>query len=142
MTTRTVPVSCNLDCGGGCPLLAHIEGGRVARITKQSLGQADDVRLRKGTPDEEGLVRPPIDSRSLCLELGPGGRASLRRSPGHRRLTMWLSGCPTSDPATGTNRSSFWEGVVPVEGALHNTGSLTRRFLGMFGGLHPDIWQL
>jgi hypothetical protein len=26
---ETIVVSCNRDCGGGCPLLAHIEGGRV-----------------------------------------------------------------------------------------------------------------
>ncbi len=33
-----VPVSCNKDCGGGCPLLAHVEDGRLVKITDNPLG--------------------------------------------------------------------------------------------------------
>ena len=31
-----VPVSCNRDCIGGCPLVAHVEDGRVTRIAAAS----------------------------------------------------------------------------------------------------------
>lgn len=35
---RTVPVACNRDCGGGCPLLASVAGGRVTRIANNPAG--------------------------------------------------------------------------------------------------------
>ena len=31
--TETVPVSCNRDCIAGCPLLAHVEDGRLLKVT-------------------------------------------------------------------------------------------------------------
>ena len=34
---KKLPVSCNKDCGGGCPLIAHIEDGRLQRITNNPL---------------------------------------------------------------------------------------------------------
>jgi anaerobic selenocysteine-containing dehydrogenase len=34
---RSVPVSCDRDCGAGCPLQAHVAGGRVVRITDNPL---------------------------------------------------------------------------------------------------------
>ena len=30
---ETIPVSCNKDCAAGCPLLAHVEDGRIVKIT-------------------------------------------------------------------------------------------------------------
>jgi anaerobic dimethyl sulfoxide reductase subunit A len=27
-----VPFTCNLDCGGGCPLLAYVENGKVSKV--------------------------------------------------------------------------------------------------------------
>ena len=31
-----IPVSCNKDCGGGCALTAHLENGRIKKITDSS----------------------------------------------------------------------------------------------------------
>jgi len=33
-----IPVSCNFDCGGNCPLLAHLENGKIVRISDNPLG--------------------------------------------------------------------------------------------------------
>jgi anaerobic dimethyl sulfoxide reductase subunit A len=33
-----LPVACNRDCGGGCPLLATVEDGRVTRIADNPVG--------------------------------------------------------------------------------------------------------
>ncbi len=33
MQIKQLPVSCNKDCGGGCLLRAHVESGRLIRIT-------------------------------------------------------------------------------------------------------------
>ena len=30
---KTIPVSCNRDCGAGCALLAHVKNGRIEKIT-------------------------------------------------------------------------------------------------------------
>ena len=34
---KMLPVSCNKDCGGGCPLIAHVENGRLQKITNNPL---------------------------------------------------------------------------------------------------------
>ncbi|RKX86852.1 MAG: hypothetical protein DRP58_03930, partial [Spirochaetes bacterium] len=31
-----IPVSCNKDCGAGCPLEAHVEDGIIKKITDSS----------------------------------------------------------------------------------------------------------
>ena len=33
-----LPVACNRDCGGGCPLLATVDDGRVTRIAHNPAG--------------------------------------------------------------------------------------------------------
>ncbi len=34
---KTVPVSCNKDCGAGCALLANVSNGRIEKITDNPL---------------------------------------------------------------------------------------------------------
>jgi len=36
--TKTIPVSCNKDCAAGCPLLAHVEDGKIFKITDNPNG--------------------------------------------------------------------------------------------------------
>ena len=61
---KKVPVSCNKDCGGGCPLLAHVKDGRVTKITNNPLKDPFMVGCAKGfhTPDvlyaKDRLKRP------------------------------------------------------------------------------------
>lgn len=33
---KRIPVSCNKDCGAGCPLEAHVKDGQIQRITDSS----------------------------------------------------------------------------------------------------------
>ena len=33
-----IPVSCKKDCGTGCPLLVHVENGRIIKITNNPAG--------------------------------------------------------------------------------------------------------
>ena len=35
---KTIPVSCNKDCAAGCPLLAHVEDGKIVKITDNPNG--------------------------------------------------------------------------------------------------------
>ena len=39
MEIKSVPVACNLDCGGGCPLVAHVENGRIVKISNNPKGE-------------------------------------------------------------------------------------------------------
>ena len=36
--SERLPVACNRDCGGGCPLVATVEDGRVLRIADSPAG--------------------------------------------------------------------------------------------------------
>ena len=36
-TNRTLPVSCDRDCGGGCPLCAYVSEDRIVKITDNPL---------------------------------------------------------------------------------------------------------
>ena len=56
---RTIPVSCNKDCGAGCPLLAHVEDGKIIKITDNP----------KGTPYMKGCSKG--DARTFIESAGP-----------------------------------------------------------------------
>ena len=43
---KTVPVSCNRDCGAGCALLAHVKNGRIEKITDNPLIDDPDADPR------------------------------------------------------------------------------------------------
>ena len=36
-TTKKIPVSCNKDCGAGCPLTAHVQNNTIIKITNNKL---------------------------------------------------------------------------------------------------------
>ena len=81
MTAR-LPVSCNRDCGGGCPLLATVEEGRVARIGNNPAGG----RFLHGCPRgfqaarqlyaEDRLTRPLVRSGAARLRAVSRGRVA------------------------------------------------------------------
>ncbi len=137
-----VPVSCNKDCGGGCPLTAHVEGGRVARISGNPLGTPYMKGCRKGfeamkmdhhpdrltkplirlegrsrrwTSREEGLKDFREAEWEEALELAAGKLEAFRNDYGSRSLLDLSSG--------GACR-----------GALHDASRLSSRFLTFWGG--------
>jgi anaerobic selenocysteine-containing dehydrogenase len=57
MVVRTLPVACPLDCGG-CPLLAHIEDGKVVRITNNPNGDPHMAGFIKGLQMTRVLYAP------------------------------------------------------------------------------------
>jgi len=38
MSETSVAVTCNKDCGAGCPLVAVVRDGRIARVRNNPLG--------------------------------------------------------------------------------------------------------
>ena len=132
MTAR-LPVSCNRDCGGGCPLIATVEDGRVARIGNNPVGG----RLLRGCPRgfqaarqlyaEDRLTRPLVRS-------GP-------RGSGQFREVAWAEAVRTVADGLQGVRDKHGDGAIlalggsgSCRGALHNTGALNARFLDLIGG--------
>ncbi len=128
-----LPVSCNRDCGGGCPLMATVEDGRVARIGNNPAGG----RFLRGCPRgfqaarqlhaEDRLTRPLVRSGS--------------RGSGQFREVTWAEAVRAVADGLQAVRDKHGDGAIlalggsgSCRGALHNTGALNARFLNLIGG--------
>ena len=142
MTVR-LPVACNRDCGGGCPLLATVEDGRVVRIGDNPAGGPFLQRLpraasrpRASSTPSDRLTKPLVRSgprgsgQFREVDLG-GGRARGGRRPRRRVRDRHGDGAILALGGSGSCR-----------GALHNTGALTARFLNLIGGHVGESRQL
>ncbi|MBW2370562.1 MAG: molybdopterin-dependent oxidoreductase [Deltaproteobacteria bacterium] len=72
-----VPVSCNKDCGGGCPLLAHVEKGRVVKITDNPRKTPQMKGCAKGYQMHRALYSPERLRKPL-LRTGPRGSGDFK----------------------------------------------------------------
>jgi anaerobic dimethyl sulfoxide reductase subunit A len=129
----TLPVACNRDCGGGCPLLATVQGGRVTRI-------ADNPA---GGPNLKGCVRgyqawrqqqAPERLTTPLVRTGPRGSRQFREA-------TWPEAIGHVADGLGAVRENHGDGAIlslggsgSCRGALHHTGTLTARFLNLIGG--------
>lgn len=130
---KTVPVFCGKDCGGNaCPLLVEIEGGRAVKMLHNPAGGRHIKACRRGF----GLVRahyaPDRLSRPL-IRIGPRGSTSFREATWDEALDMIATRLrdirARHGPASILSLAS-----AGSTGALHNTNTLTRRFLNVTGG--------
>ena len=130
---KTVPVFCGKDCGGNaCPLLVEIEGGRAMKMLHNPAGGRHIKACRRGF----GLVRahyaPDRLSRPL-IRIGPRGSTSFREATWDEALDMIATRLcdirARHGPASVLSLAS-----AGSTGALHNTDTLTRRFLNVTGG--------
>jgi len=130
---RKLPVTCNKDCGGGCPLLATIEDGRITEIRDNPLGG----------PAMRGCVRGYQAARTLCapdrlrkplLRVGPRGSGQFRELTWPEALDRVAEGLVGIRERYGPEAILRLGGSGSCRGTLHNTGQLTARFLSLFGG--------
>ena len=130
---QTIPVSCNKDCGGGCPLLAHTQDGKLIKITNNPAGtpyMTGCVRgfmMRKIQDSPERLTSPLIRTG----ERGEGKFREVSWDEGIDYAASRISDIITSFGAESIIRLG---GSGSCRGALHNTGLLTSRFLTLLGG--------
>ncbi len=130
---KTIPVSCNKDCAAGCPLLAHVADGKIVKITNNPGGTPYMRGCSKGfqamqvadAPDR--LLQPLIRS-------GPRGSGDFKAVSWDEALDYAAGGLRTVKGKFGSESIIFLGGSGSCRGALHNTASLTQRFLNMFGG--------
>ena len=128
-----VPVTCNKDCGGGCPLLAHVRDGRIVRITNNPCGGPYMSGCIRGFQAARTLYAPDRLKKPL-LRSGPRGSGEFRGVEWNEALDI------VADKLAAIKARYGSEAIMPLGGsgscrsALHNTGRLTARFLALFGG--------
>lgn len=130
---RTMPVACNRDCGGGCPLLASVTGGRVTRIGNNPAGgrylkgcvRGFQAWRQQRAPDR--LIRPLVRS-------GPRGSGRFRETTWDEAVRLVADGLARVRERHGDASILALGGSGSCRGALHHTDRLTARFLNLTGG--------
>ena len=128
-----LPVACNRDCGGGCPLLATVEDGRVVRIANNPAGgpflkgcvRGYRAFLQQQAPDR--LTAP-------LVRTGPRGSGQFREAGWDEALGLVADGLESVREKHGNEAIIALSGSGSCRGALHDTGALTARFLNLIGG--------
>jgi anaerobic dimethyl sulfoxide reductase subunit A len=126
-------VACNRDCGGGCPLLATVEDGRVVRIANNPAGgpflkgcvRGYRAMLQQQAPDR--LTVP-------LVRTGPRGSGQFRDASWDEALERVAEGLEAVREKHGNGVILAVGGSGSCRGALHNTAELTARFLNLIGG--------
>jgi len=132
-THARVPVACNRDCGGGCPLLATVEDGRVVRIGNNPAGGP----FLRGCPRGFQAARQLYAEERLTRPLVRSGQ----RGSGQFREVTWQEAVRRVADGLQAVRDKHGDGAIlalggsgSCRGAVHNTGELTARFLNLIGG--------
>jgi len=128
----TIPVSCNKDCAAGCPLLAHIANGKITKITNNPLGTpymkgcSKGFQAMKAVNDPDRLLTP-------LIRTGSRGSGKFSKISWDEALDRIADGLDTIKKKYGSDSLLFLGGSGSCRGALHNTYSLTERFLNLHG---------
>jgi anaerobic dimethyl sulfoxide reductase subunit A len=130
---RLVPVSCNRDCGGGCPLLAVIEDGRVVRLIDNPAGGPYMLGCVRGYEMARTLYAPDRLQRPLVRQ-GPRGSGEFREASWAEALDLVAGRLAEVRDHYGPTSVLHQGGSGACRGALHHTGRLAQRFLAMYGG--------
>jgi len=128
-----VPVSCNRDCGGGCPLVARVEDGRVVRILDNPLrdpmisGCSCGYSMPRILYSSERIRRP-------LVRTGPRGSGAFRETSWGEALDVVANRLSDVVSRRGPAAVFGLGGSGSCRGAVHNTGALLKRFLQCLGG--------
>ncbi len=137
MVVRKFPVACPLDCGGGCPLLAHVEDGKVVRITNNPNGDPHMAGCVKGLQMTRVLYAPDRLRKPL-IRTGPRGSGEFREADWGEALDIVARRLIEVKERHGA-ASIFRLGSAGTStGSLHETSNMLRRFLALFGG-YTDV---
>lgn len=128
-----VPVSCNLDCGGGCPLIAHVELGKVVKISDNPLGGPYMSGCVKGLQMFRTLYSPERLRKPL-LRTGPKGSGQFKEIEWFQALDLVAERLIDIKDRYGNEAILLLGGSGACNGVLHNTWRLPVRFLSLFGG--------
>ncbi len=139
---HTVPVSCNKDCGGGCPLLAHIDKGIITRITSNPEGTPYMKGCRKGFramdldyhPDR--ILRPLVrkENSPRIFTSVKDAKAFFREASWEEALDLAANRLKEFKSRNGCTSLLDLSSGGGCRGAFHHNSKLTSRFLTLWGG--------
>jgi anaerobic dimethyl sulfoxide reductase subunit A len=131
--SERLPVACNRDCGGGCPLVATVADGRVVRIADNPAGGP----FLKGCVRGFNAMRQLYADGRLTMPLirtGARGSGQFREAGWDEAIAFVADGLQAVRDKHGDGAILALGGSGSCRGALHNTGELTARFLNLVGG--------
>jgi anaerobic dimethyl sulfoxide reductase subunit A len=135
-----IPVSCNKDCGGDCPLLATVEHGRVTKIRNNPLGGPTMTGCVRGFQMFRALYAPDRLRKPL-VRTGPSGSAQFAEVAWPHALELVAERLADVKARYGNEAILHLSGSGSCRGALHDTHRLTTRFLSLFGGYTETYWN-
>jgi anaerobic selenocysteine-containing dehydrogenase len=128
-----IPVSCNKDCGGGCALLAHVEDGKVVRITNNpaindpmATGCIRGFQMHRAVHSPDRLTAP-------LLRDGDRGSGRFKEISWERAIEYVAENLERIKQSSGTESIIRLGGSGACQGHVHNTGALASRFLSYLG---------
>lgn len=130
---RSVPVSCDRDCGGGCPLYAYVSAGRLVRITDNPLKPELMRGCIKGYRMAE-TVYAKDRLRSPLIRTGERGEGRFREIGWPEALDRIAEGLAAIRERYGCLSILPFHGSGSCRAAVHNTNLVGRRFFSMLGG--------
>jgi anaerobic dimethyl sulfoxide reductase subunit A len=135
-TSCTVtPVSCNLDCGAGCPLSAHTADGVLVKITESAHAKPFMRGCAKGYAAAKLLYHPKRLKSPLIRSSRRGeGEPRFRLASWDEALDLAAGRLAQVRDLSGPASVMRIGGSGSCRGALHNSSLLTSRFLSLFGG--------
>ena len=128
-----VPVSCNRDCGAGCPLLAHIEGGRVVKITNNPLRDPHMTGCLRGF-EMPRMAYSPDRVKQPLVRTGDRGSGAFKEASWEDALALVAARLSEVTSRHGNDAILALGGSGSCRGAVHNTALLMGRFFQCFGG--------
>jgi anaerobic dimethyl sulfoxide reductase subunit A len=133
------PISCNLDCGGGCPLIATVENGVVTQIENSLLGAPGMTGCLKGLQMQRVLYAKDRLKRPL-IRTGSRGSGDFREADWGEALDLVASKLVEIRERYGASSVLHLGGSGSTRACLHNTLRLTKRFLAFYGG-YTERWS-
>ncbi len=127
------PVSCNRDCITGCPLEAVVEDGVLVKIRNSPHRSPYMNGCMRGFLFPSVVYHPDRLTRPL-IATGRRGTGEIRSSDWEEALSLVADRMGTTHREHGPASVMRIGGSGACRGALHNTASLTKRFLACSGG--------
>jgi anaerobic dimethyl sulfoxide reductase subunit A len=142
MRFKRVPISCDRDCGGGCPLTAHVHNGTVAKITDRPTGDRHFRGCLKGYRLGDTAYAPDR-IRAPLLRTGDRGSGRFQAVSWSAALDRVAAGLATLKQRYGSLSVLPYSGSGSCRAAVHNTSRLARRFFSGLGGFvdHSDSYS-
>jgi anaerobic dimethyl sulfoxide reductase subunit A len=128
-----IPVSCNRDCGGACPLLASVEDGRLTSVVDNPSFSSYMTGCLRGHQMPRVLYAPDRLHKPL-VRRGPRGSGEFREVAWPDALDLVAGRLREIRERYGATSVLHAGESGSVRGALHHTGKLASRFLALFGG--------